>query len=178
MNSHQINLNDISKLDFSAIKGSLVREEGWTIERADAVEFEYRRFLILAKMFPNERLTPSVDVDAFWHYHILDTRKYATDCEHALGHFLHHSPSMKDAEHDQAAVMDRMKSLYLSVFGAGEVDCKMAFCAVLPVEVTEMAFCDVPPVESTKMAFCAVLPPELTKMGFRTALEPALTTGA
>ena len=28
----------------------------------------------------------------FWHCHILDTKKYADDCQHALGFFLHHFP--------------------------------------------------------------------------------------
>lgn len=31
-------------------------------------------------------------MDIFWHYHILDTAKYAEDCNEIFGYFLHHYP--------------------------------------------------------------------------------------
>ena len=66
--------------------------EGWTLAHANAVELEYRRFLQLMKQFPEEETAPLVDVDTFWHYHILDTMKYAEDCQNVFGYFLHHFP--------------------------------------------------------------------------------------
>ena len=56
------------------------------------MELEYRRFLTLMKKYPHEQTSPLVDVDMFWHYHILDTMKYAADCEAVFGYFLHHFP--------------------------------------------------------------------------------------
>lgn len=76
--------NAIAELDLEAIKVKLMHAasgEGWTLERANAIEAEYRRFLILMKKYPNEQTAPLVDVDTFWHYYILDTLKYAADCE-------------------------------------------------------------------------------------------------
>jgi hypothetical protein len=117
-------LHAIAALDLEPIKVKLMHEEsgeGWTLERANAVEFEYRRFLILMKKFPDEQTAPLVDVDTFWHYHILDTMKYAADCEAVFGHFLHHFPYLGlRGEDDEAAhvrVGMRMKELYEDTFG-------------------------------------------------------------
>ena len=64
----------------------------WT--RAVLVEAEknYRRFLALHLMYPTESLVPNELLDEYWHQHILDTRKYAADCEAVFGYFLHHDP--------------------------------------------------------------------------------------
>jgi len=117
-------MHAIAALDLEPIKVKLMHEEsgeGWTLERANAVEFEYRRFLILMKKFPNEQTAPLVDVDTFWHYHILDTMKYAADCDAVFGHFLHHFPYIGlRGEDDEAAhirVGLRMKELYEDTFG-------------------------------------------------------------
>jgi hypothetical protein len=116
----------IAELDLEPIKVKLMHEEsgeGWSLEKAGAVEFEYRRFLYLMKIFPNEQTAPLMDVDTFWHYHILDTMKYAVDCDKVFGYFLHHFPYIGlRGEDDVAAhrrVGDRMKELYEETFGEG-----------------------------------------------------------
>jgi hypothetical protein len=116
--------NAIAELDLEAIKVKLMHAasgEGWTLERANAIEAEYRRFLILMKKYPNEQTAPLVDVDTFWHYHILDTLKYAADCEAVFGYFLHHFPYIGlRGEADAAAherLGQRMKELYQTTFG-------------------------------------------------------------
>jgi len=114
----------IAELDLEPIKVKLMHEEsgeGWSLERANAVEFEYRRFLYLMKKFPQEQTAPLQDVDTFWHYHILDTLKYATDCQAVFGYFLHHFPYIGlRGEADEEAhhrVGERMKELYEATFG-------------------------------------------------------------
>lgn len=114
----------IAELDLEPIKVKLMHKEsgeGWSLERANAIEFEYRRFLILMKKYPDEQTAPLVDVDTFWHYHILDTLKYATDCEAVFGYFLHHFPYIGlRGEADEEAhhrVGQRMKELYEETFG-------------------------------------------------------------
>jgi hypothetical protein len=96
--------------------------EGWSLEKVNAVEVEYRRFLYLMKCFPNEVTAPQVEVDVFWHYHILDTMKYATDCQNAFGYFLHHYPYIGMRGEDDVAVQQRagqrMRELYEATFGA------------------------------------------------------------
>ncbi len=99
--------------------------EGWSLDHANAIETEYRRFLYLMKAFPHVQTAPLVDVDTFWHYHILDTMKYARDCEQAFGYFVHHYPYLglmgeNDAELQQQAG-ERMRELYESTFGVSYV---------------------------------------------------------
>jgi hypothetical protein len=116
--------NAVMQLDLEPIKTKLMHEasgEGWSLEKANAVEKEYRRFLCLKKMYPDEDTAPLVDVDTFWHYHILDTMKYAKDCEQAFGYFLHHYPYVgMRGEDDEQFRLDsgkRMAELYEATFG-------------------------------------------------------------
>jgi hypothetical protein len=114
----------IAALDLDPIKVKLMHMEsgeGWTLAYADAVEFEYRRFLYLVKKFPHEQAAPLFDVDVFWHYHILDTMKYAADCEAVFGYFLHHFPYVglrgeEDLEIHHLAGK-RMRELYEQTYG-------------------------------------------------------------
>ncbi len=116
--------NTVAALDLDPIKVKLMHVqsgEGWSLAHANAVELEYRRFLQLMKQFPEEETAPLVDVDTFWHYHILDTMKYAADCEAVFGYFLHHFPYIGlRGEDDEAAherVGQRMRELYEATFG-------------------------------------------------------------
>ena len=114
----------IADLDLEPIKVKLMHDEsgeGWTLKKANAVEFEYRRFLYLMKTFPQEQTAPLFDVDTFWHYHILDTMKYAVDCQAVFGYFLHHFPYIglrgEDDVEAHHRVGERMKELYEATFG-------------------------------------------------------------
>jgi hypothetical protein len=127
----------IADLDLEPIKVKLMHEEsgeGWTLQKANAVEFEYRRFLYLMKTFPHEQTAPLFDVDIFWHYHILDTMKYAADCDVVFGYFLHHFPYIGlRGEDDEAAhhrVGERMKELYEATFGEGYLRAEAAYSGV------------------------------------------------
>lgn len=53
---------------------------------------EYQKFLYLNAKFPGSTIVPTKMIDKVWHEHILDTRKYYSDCFNALGFFLHHFP--------------------------------------------------------------------------------------
>ncbi|WP_229519371.1 glycine-rich domain-containing protein [Massilia rhizosphaerae] len=132
----------VMQLDLEPIKMKLMHAsgQGWSLEKANAVEKEYRRFLCLMKMHPNEDTAPLVDVDTFWHYHILDTMKYAADCEQVFGYFLHHYPyvGMHGEEDDQFRLDsgERMRTLYEATFGeaypgaiAEAADGATAWCA-------------------------------------------------
>lgn len=114
----------IQALDLVPIKTKLMHQkfgEGWSQTKADAMETEYRRFLYLQLAFPGEQTAPTRDVDTFWHYHILDTVKYAADCEQAFGYFLHHCPELDTAEDQEAALHseagNRTRALYEATFG-------------------------------------------------------------
>ena len=133
-------MRKIAELDLDPIKAKLMHKEsgeGWSPARADAIGMEYRRFLCMMHMYPHENIAPLVDVDTFWHYHILDTRKYAADCQHAFGRFLHHNPNVglgEDDAGDHEAFGERMHALYQATFGeaclSGAQASSTAWCAV------------------------------------------------
>jgi hypothetical protein len=118
----------IAELDLEPIKVKLMHEEsgeGWSLEMANSVEADYRRFLYLMKMYPNEEMAPLMDVDIFWHYHILDTMKYAADCDKVFGYFVHHFPYLglrgEDDEQAHHAAGSRMQEVYEATFGEAYV---------------------------------------------------------
>jgi hypothetical protein len=167
----------IRALNLDPIKVKLMHVEsgeGWTRDKADAVEAEYRRFLYLMKTFPNEQTAPLVDVDTFWHYHILDTEKYAADCEHAFGYFLHHYPYVGMRGEDDEAVRvrsgERMRELYEASFGASyaAAAAAIAFCGVTNARP---ASCGV--TTAAKPAFCGVTTAQPAFCGVTAAAKPA-----
>ena len=125
MNSNlNANFKMIFELNLDSIKATLMQEdsgEGWSLKQVNVVEVEYRRFLCLMKLFPHEQVAPLATVDIFWHSHILDTMKYAVDCDQIFGYFLHHVPSRKSGEADEEAkhlrAGARMQELYEATFG-------------------------------------------------------------
>ncbi|WP_418122234.1 hypothetical protein [Variovorax sp. 160MFSha2.1] len=114
----------IHALDLTPIKFKATREEdgyGWSASYADQMEVAYKRYLILHAKHPELTLAPEQDVDRFWHMHILDTRKYAADCEATFGYFLHHFPYLGLRGEDDAkaleAAFQQMQRLLAEEFG-------------------------------------------------------------
>lgn len=94
---------------------------GWDLEYAKMIEIEYKKFLTLCAEFPQKAIVPPVEVDKMWHYHILDTMKYAEDCQNIFGYFLHHFPyfgmrGVEDANNLQNAWAQTCE-LYIARFG-------------------------------------------------------------
>jgi hypothetical protein len=144
----------IQALDLDPIKFKLMDHEegqGWSREYVDQMAIEYKRFLTLSVKYPDETIAPSKDVDKFWHGHILDTMKYAEDCENVFGYFLHHFPYFgMRGEEDAANLAEAGKTtnrLYEKEFGDA-VQAKAAYCAV----ANKAAYCAV----SVSAAYCAV----------------------
>ena len=152
----------IEALDLRPIKFKATRKEdgyGWTPEYADKVEIAYKRYLILVAKYPLMTMAPSQDIDRFWHSHILDTQKYAADCEATFGHFLHHFPYLGLRGGDDAKVQEKasetMRELYGREFGEAMPSGGAAWCAV--AKPAEAAWCAASrPVEA---AWCAVSKP-------------------
>jgi hypothetical protein len=114
----------IQALDLTPIKFKATRKEdgyGWSAERANQVEIAYKRYLILHAKYPELTLAPDQDVDRLWHMHILDTRKYAADCDAIFGRFLHHFPYLGLRGEDDARALEeafrKQKELYAKEFG-------------------------------------------------------------
>jgi hypothetical protein len=178
MTSQDLETTQILELDLDPIKVKLMHRqsgEGWSLAKTEAVEREYRRFLILMKMYPNEPTAPLEDVDTFWHYHILDTMKYAADCEAIFGYFLHHFPYVGMRGEEDAAdlvrIGARMQELYESTFQESYAAAAAAFCTRAPETAMDAAFCTRAP--ETRAAFCTKAPE--TRAAFCTrSPEPAL----
>jgi hypothetical protein len=127
MNTQAISVGNVmsrvNRICFAAVRERLVheRDHHWSEQRAMIAEREYRRFLCLAALHAGQPLVPVGDIDEFWHYHILDTRAYAEDCQIVLGRFLHHCPQrvatspVEDATH--RANFAKTCELYMAVFG-------------------------------------------------------------
>lgn len=76
-----------------AFLARLAREQAWSRAEAGQAIVEYRRFCFLACVAGHEA-TPSEEVDAVWHLHLLHTRDYwQRFCVQALGTELHHGPT-------------------------------------------------------------------------------------
>jgi hypothetical protein len=124
----------IENLDLDCIKVKIMDIEGglgWTRSQADAAEKLYRRFLFLSAI-SDLPMVPTKTIDQFWHFHILDTSKYAKDCEMIFGCFLHHFPylGIRDAEDSQRlqSLFEASCSIYKSTFGEAYPDEKAADC--------------------------------------------------
>ncbi|MBN8885171.1 MAG: glycine-rich domain-containing protein-like [Rudaea sp.] len=117
--------DDILYLDLECVAYKACRDENWSIAKVDETEREYRAFLQLVRSFPNKSdIAPTRDVDRLWHHHILDTEKYAADCQRLFGVFLHHYPysgifSEQDAETQRDRV-DRSRMLIHQILNQGE----------------------------------------------------------
>jgi hypothetical protein len=98
-------------LDWSPIVYLLTESRSgpqWKQAKACDVLAQYITFLYLRDAYPQYALVPSSDVDQVWHCHILDTQKYAEDCDVLFGRMVHHSPYLgrrgeQDRRHQYSA---------------------------------------------------------------------------
>ncbi len=144
----------IDALNLDAIKIKLLdpkEGKGWSREYADQMEVAYKRFLFLSVKYPEMPTVPTTDIDTFWHYHILDTMKYAEDCQNVFGFFLHHFPYMGMRGEEDAANLQKASisthELYMQEFG--ELMSVAASDAAKCVPVTDAAKC-VPVTDAAK----------------------------
>jgi hypothetical protein len=130
-------------LNLEPIKFSLaMREEGpgWSLDKIETLEKWYRRFLFLVHLYPEKTIVPTKDIDIFWHTHILDTKKYMTDCELLFGGYFHHFPYFgmrgeKDRM-DLKEAFNETEELYLNLFGESSLSSGIADCGALCNEPT------------------------------------------
>jgi hypothetical protein len=111
------------ELDLDSVRDALIEKQGWPLERAEAARTEYVRFLTLLQTKPGFMLTPwrnengQDDLDQFWHQHILDTAKYASDCNLLFGRMIHHNPHVVRGSGDESDAIDKTHRLYARTFG-------------------------------------------------------------
>ncbi|MCZ4279694.1 glycine-rich domain-containing protein-like [Kiloniella laminariae] len=117
----------IFTMDMSMIFFKMTNEESagelgllWEEEDAKFAINQYRQYLYLIRKY-EANISPTLAIDAVWHNHILDTRKYVKDCQVIFGHYLHHFPyfgsrSTEDRRQLEIAFGNTQK-LFLEEFG-------------------------------------------------------------
>lgn len=117
--------NVIKNLDLEPIIVKAIDSEegyGWSLELAQQIAEEYRKYLTLCLDYANKAIVPAKMIDDFWHLHILDTQKYAEDCQVIFGYFLHHFPYFgMRGEEDAKNLSDSWEetcNLYQNRFGS------------------------------------------------------------
>ncbi|BAY83337.1 hypothetical protein NIES267_28240 [Calothrix parasitica NIES-267] len=91
----QLFINKLNQLDLRTIAHELMHaseKEKWSFEQTKQALNHYSMFLWLINLYPDRKLVPTQEIDRVWHYHILDTMKYAEDCQMLFGRFIHHFP--------------------------------------------------------------------------------------
>lgn len=87
---------EVGGIEFSMQKRKMVEVFGWHAEAVDLMESQYRKFLALTKALKKcgseIEIVPTRIIDEFWHWHVLDTMKYHSDCQVLFGGYLHHFP--------------------------------------------------------------------------------------
>jgi hypothetical protein len=97
----------------------LARENGWTAAYALRVIQEYKRFIYLACISPDQ-VTPSDEVDQAWHLHLVYSRDYwGRFCPDVLRRELHHGPTEGGTYEAQRFEQNytRTLQLYEATFG-------------------------------------------------------------
>jgi len=114
----------IQNLDLDYLVARLVTKENWEKKAAVEATRRYKNFLILIYKNPGIVTSPTFDIDAVWHAHILHTKKYTHDCNIIFGKYLHHTPST-DMEEEQAFLERASRNfsqLYTQEFGESYFD--------------------------------------------------------
>ncbi|MDO8508520.1 MAG: glycine-rich domain-containing protein-like [Nanoarchaeota archaeon] len=130
-------MDKISKLDLDPIKYKLMHKDegegkGWDREKVDLVEEQYKRFLYMSATHSKSSIVPTKDIDEFWHYHILDTRKYAEDCQNTFGFFVHHFPYLGLRGEEDVKLLhisfkdtqEKYKRMFGETYGSNSTDCQ------------------------------------------------------
>ncbi|WP_456440812.1 glycine-rich domain-containing protein [Psychroserpens sp.] len=86
----------LPNLDLDKIVKKTADKNDWSNEKALETEMQYRAFLKAIQQEDGVSFAPTPEIDKIWHNHILDTKKYAEDCEMLFDAPLHHVPSYSE----------------------------------------------------------------------------------
>lgn len=114
----QIILRIEDSLDLSNIARKAAQNNEWDNNQTSYAIDWYLKHLYLCVKYPNLPIAAiSKSADEMWHQHILDTRKYATDCNQIAGRFLNHTPIYGKPSDFEIAAYSNTLNLYKIEFG-------------------------------------------------------------
>ena len=113
---------EVAALDLDLVRHKLAEpDDGSTPLTGEVLGYaldEYRRYLTLVVSNPTTPLVPTKLIDRVWHAHILDTRRYAADCDRIFGHFMHHDPSLGIGGEQAVAQLNAMFDITAAIYEA------------------------------------------------------------
>jgi hypothetical protein len=136
----------VAAIDLSSVRAKFLARKGvfWRLRKsARRVEDEYRQFLFLVATNPGQTVVPwSQDLDDFWHEHILNTAKYAGDCESIMGAFIHHNPHLPEGSPAHGKAFAETRLLYKAAFKDAIRDRRRGIATAGCSSNMPLAFCD------------------------------------
>jgi hypothetical protein len=84
----------VNSLDFGLQIKKMTEYNGLDKNYVYSCLHQYKDFLAMKIAYKDREIdfVPNSMIDEAWHQHILDTKKYASDCNILFGEFLHHYP--------------------------------------------------------------------------------------
>lgn len=87
----------------------------WTLTYASQVAYEYECFMLLRSI--NNKLSPSDDIDKFWHLHLLNPIFYYNYCNEQFNKIIDHCPADSFDKHAREQRLTNTKNEYKKKFG-------------------------------------------------------------
>jgi hypothetical protein len=107
------------RLDLSKVVKKTAENYKWNREQTAYAVEQYIHHWYICINHPGQAIAAiSYAGDLLWHQHIIDTQKYATDCQSILGRFLGHLPIYGKPSAQEKAAYEATQALYLEAFGA------------------------------------------------------------
>ncbi|MFN8508995.1 MAG: hypothetical protein U0Z75_00230 [Deinococcaceae bacterium] len=75
--------------------------------------FALKQYYAVALLDPKNRHAIALELDPFWHTHILFTKEYVQFCDDVFGQYIHHVP----LDNDDALAVDEVLELYTYTLG-------------------------------------------------------------
>lgn len=106
----------IRRINLTQIMEKVKAENNWSDDEANKHLANYRKFLWLLGMRISPTPIPNKEIERFWHAHILDTQKYAHDCNKVFNRIIHHKPTYRTKKTSAKRVRSTIK-LFKEHFG-------------------------------------------------------------
>lgn len=81
----------------------------WTQQQRETSLARYEKWLRLKLLHPKSRLAPTLDIDLFWHLHMLSPVAYYRDCMRLFGRLLDHDGGFGKGPGE----LEQLKSVFL-----------------------------------------------------------------